>query len=117
MRISFIGRMLSRRSARHPVIRVHEETGRPSLFLGDHAWRVTGYWWPSGTRLVDEMNTFATTRPEWTYTHRWRAGDLVIWDNRCLLHRRSHHDLARNGRIMLRAVVEGVSSVSSPAIE
>ena len=118
LHIGFIRRMLSRQIARHPVIRVHEETGRSALFLGDHAWRIAGYTWPFGARLVDELNAFATTHPEWTYTHSWRAGDLVIWDNRCLLHRRSRYDPARGERIMLRAVVQGApSAVSAPAIE
>lgn len=110
MRIRFAGRMLSPRSPRHPVIRVHEETGRSCLYLGDHAWRVTGCWWPAGARLVNELNEFATTRPEWTYTHYWRVGDLVIWDNRCLMHRGSQYDAARQERVMLRAVVDDVSA-------
>jgi alpha-ketoglutarate-dependent taurine dioxygenase len=110
MRVRFFARVLSSRIPRHPVIRVHEDTGRPCLFLGDHAWRVTGCWWPSGTRLVDDLNTFATTHPEWTYTHSWRAGDLVIWDNRCLLHRGSEYDTTRQERVMLRAVVDGTSA-------
>jgi len=41
-RTRFVGRMLSPRTARHPVLRVHEETGRSCVFLGDHAWRLTG---------------------------------------------------------------------------
>jgi taurine dioxygenase len=109
MRLRFVGRMLSREIARHPVIRVHEETGRACLYLGDHAWRVTGCWWPAGARLVNELNAFATSHPEWIYTHSWQVGDLVIWDNRCLLHRASRFDTAGQKRVMLRAVVESVS--------
>jgi len=59
--------------------------------------------------VVDEVNAFATTHPEWTYTHAWRAGDLVIWDNRCVLHRGSDYDTALQARVMLRAVVDGVT--------
>jgi alpha-ketoglutarate-dependent taurine dioxygenase len=105
-RVEFVRRLFSPQAARHPVIRVHEETGRAALFLGDHAWRVTGYWWPVGMRLVDELNAFATSRPEWIYKHSWRAGDLLIWDNRCLLHRAPAYDTDARERIMLRAVVE-----------
>jgi alpha-ketoglutarate-dependent taurine dioxygenase len=107
MRMRFIGRLLSPATTRHPVLRVHEQTGRPCLFLGDHAWRVTGGWWLSGARLVDELNAFATARSDWTYTHRWRVGDLLVWDNRCVLHRGSEYDTARQARVMLRAVVDG----------
>jgi alpha-ketoglutarate-dependent taurine dioxygenase len=110
MRMRLVGRMLSPRSIRHPVIRVHEETGRSSLYLGDHAWRVTRCWWPAGVRLVNELNTFATTHAEWTYTHTWQVGDLVIWDNRCLLHRASAYDSAGQERDMLRAVVSGLDA-------
>ena len=107
MRVRLVRRMLSSRTARHPVIRMHEETGRPCLFIGDHAWRVTGWWWPAGARLANALNTFATTNSEWTYTHFWQVGDLIIWDNRCLLHRGSEYDAAREERVMLRAVVNG----------
>jgi taurine dioxygenase len=109
MRARFLGRILSLRTARHPVIRMHEETGRACLFVGDHAWRVTGCWWPAGARLANELNAFATTNPQWTYTHPWQVGDLLIWDNRCLLHRGSEYDAARQKRVMLRAVVNGES--------
>jgi len=104
-RLRFVRRMLSSRTVRHPVLRMHEETGRACLFIGDHAWRVTGSWWPTGMRLADELNTFATSNPEWTYTHNWQPGDLIIWDNRCLLHRASEYDAAREVRVMLRVVV------------
>jgi taurine dioxygenase len=108
MRLRFVRRMLSSRAARHPVIRIHEETGRTCLFLGDHAWRVTGSWWPAGIRLANDVNAFATSRPEWIYTHAWQPGDLVVWDNRCVLHRGSAYDTAAEDRVMLRSVVEGV---------
>ena len=115
MRFRFFVRLLSPRTTRHPVICLHEETGRPCLYIGDHAWRITGYRWSTGTRLIDELNAFATTNPQWTYTHSWRAGDLLIWDNRCLLHRGSEYDVAGQPRVMLRAVVNGGSRAPVPA--
>jgi alpha-ketoglutarate-dependent taurine dioxygenase len=114
LRARFVRRVLSSRTARHPIVRIHEETGRECLFIGDHAWRVTGCWWPTGIRLANELNSFATTNPDWTYTHAWRLGDLVIWDNRCLLHRGSDYDAARETRVMLRSVING-ESVPIPA--
>jgi alpha-ketoglutarate-dependent taurine dioxygenase len=92
---------------RHPVIRVHEETGKECLFLGDHAWRIIGLRWRDGVRRVNELNDFVTAHPEWTYTHSWQAGDLLVWDNRCLLHRGTEYDVSHDARVMLRAVVVG----------
>jgi taurine dioxygenase len=97
-------RRASRRaSVRHPVIRRHEESGRASLYLGDHAWRIEGPFSRS-RRLADDLNRFATSRDEWIYTHAWQPGDLLVWDNRCLLHRGTPHDSGQ-ARVMLRAVV------------
>ena len=106
MHIRFAARLLAS-PTRHPVIRVHEETGRECLFVGDHAWRISGLPWRTGARRVEELNAFVTAHPEWTYTHTWRAGDLLLWDNRCLLHRGSEYDVSHEARVMLRAVVIG----------
>ena len=106
MHIRFAARLLAS-PTRHPVIRVHEETGRECLFVGDHAWRISGLPWRTGARRVEELNAFVTAHPEWTYTHTWRAGDLLLWDNRCLLHRGSEYDVSHEARVMLRAVVLG----------
>jgi alpha-ketoglutarate-dependent taurine dioxygenase len=110
-RARFVGRMLSWRAVRQPVLREHEETGRTCLYLGDHAWRMTGLRWRAGARLVDELNAFATSLPQHAYMHSWQAGDLIIWDNRCLLHRGSAYDHAGQHRVMLRSVVRGTSPV------
>lgn len=114
MRLRVVVGMLSPWTTRHPVICLHEETGRPCLLIGDSAWRITGYRWSTGARLIDELNAFATTNSQRTYTHRWRAGDLLIWDNRCLLHRGSKYDTSQP-RVMLRAVVNGGLRVPVPA--
>ena len=58
-------------------------------------------------RRVNELNDFVTAHPEWAYTHRWQAGDLLVWDNRCLLHRGTEYDVSHDTRVMLRAVVVG----------
>jgi len=92
---------------RHPVIRVNEDTERESLFVGDHAWRMLGMPWRAGRRRVDELTAFVTSHPEWMYRHAWQAGDLLIWDNRDILHRASDFDAADQTRVMLRAVTTG----------
>ncbi len=99
-------RMLSPTKTCHPLICLHEETGRAFLYVGDSAWRVTGSPWSSGARLIDELNRLATSNPQRTYVHHWEVGDLLIWDNRCLLHRGSGYDTSQS-RVMLRAVVNG----------
>lgn len=88
----------------HPVVRMHSETGRPLLFIGDHAWRITGHFWPKGVRLMKEINNLAF-RPEAVYSHSWATGDLLIWENESILHRVTAYSLPDRVRIMRRCVV------------
>jgi taurine dioxygenase len=71
----------------HPLIRTHPETGRKALYVSrnrmDH---LVGMDRAEGHRLIDELTEHAT-QPRFVYRHKWRTGDVVIWDNRCLLHR------------------------------
>ncbi|MGD9614059.1 MAG: TauD/TfdA dioxygenase family protein [Alphaproteobacteria bacterium] len=91
----------------HPLLRTHPETGRKALYLGNHATRIVGLPSAESTALLAELLEHAT-RPEFVYAHRWRAGDLVVWDNRVLLHRLVPGDaLRRWRRIMHRSVVAG----------
>ncbi len=90
----------------HPVVRTHPETGRKCIFLGDHAETITGLDYEEGRGLVEEINTLAV-RPELTYCHQWRPRDLVIWDNRCLMHRATSYDSAREHRVMRRCTILG----------
>ena len=113
-RLRVATRMLSPTTTRHPLICLHEETGRAFLYIGDSAWRVTGYSWPGSARLIDELNRFATSNPVWIYQHHWNVGDLLIWDNHGLLHRGSHYE-GSQARVMLRAVVNGGRRRLQPA--
>ncbi|MDX1431334.1 MAG: TauD/TfdA family dioxygenase [Gammaproteobacteria bacterium] len=90
----------------HPIVRTHPETGRKCIFLGDHAETVLGLDYAEGRGLVDEVNALAV-RPELTYRHRWRPGDLVIWDNRCLMHRAMPYDTSKERRVMRRCTILG----------
>ncbi len=69
-----------------PLVKVHSITGRPSLFIGRHAYGIPGLEASESERLLDQLVDFAC-RPPRVYQHRWRTGDIVIWDNRCVLHR------------------------------
>jgi len=90
----------------HPAILRHPATGREALFLGRrrNAW-VEGLSLPESDALLDELWAHAT-RPEFTYRHRWRVGDLLIWDNRATLHRRDPFDPAAR-RLMHRTQIKG----------
>ena len=70
----------------HPVVRVHEDTSRKSLFVGRHASHIAGEDIESSRLLLRELTENACQPPR-IYTHQWQPGDLVIWDNRCVLHR------------------------------
>ena len=91
----------------HPLVRTHPETGRPALYLGNHAMRIAGLSEDESTALLDQLLEHAT-QPRFTYAHRWRLGDLVVWDNRCLLHRAvANYEMNHYRRVMHRNVVKG----------
>ncbi len=90
----------------HPVIRAHPESGRAVLFLGRRRnAALVGVPREESERLLDELFAFATA-PRFAYEHRWRTGDLLVWDNRQVLHRRDAFDASAR-RIMLRTQVRG----------
>jgi taurine dioxygenase len=92
----------------HPLICTHPESGRKTLYLGRrrNAYLV-GLDLAESEALLDALWAHAT-KPEFTYTHRWRVGDLVLWDNRCTMHRRDPFD-ASSRRVMHRTQVKGES--------
>ena len=94
----------------HPLVRVHPETGRKALYLSEGMTRcIEGMPEEEGRALVQELNDFAT-QPRFVYSHEWRAGDLVFWDNRCLLHRATPSD-PQYRRVMQRTMVQDDSLV------
>jgi alpha-ketoglutarate-dependent taurine dioxygenase len=74
-----------------PVIKVHPETGRKSIYTGRHAHKLTGMAPEESERFLDELLEWACQPPR-TYRHAWTVGDLVVWDNRCLMHRACPYD-------------------------
>jgi alpha-ketoglutarate-dependent 2,4-dichlorophenoxyacetate dioxygenase len=89
---------------RHPVVRTVESSGRKTLYLGAHATHIVD--WPSADseRFIAEINAHIAG-PEFRYVHKWRPGDLLVWDNRCTLHRATNFDLFRYKRDMRRATI------------
>ena len=90
----------------HPVVRTHPETGRRCLFLGDHAEYIVGMPYDDGRALIETLNAKAP-HPDLTYEHRWRPGELILWDNRCTMHRATSYDPATQKRVIRRCTVVG----------
>jgi taurine dioxygenase len=90
----------------HPLVCTHPESGRRMLYLGRRkmAW-LDGFDLAGSDALLDEIWQFAT-QPQFVWTHQWRVGDLVLWDNRCTMHRRDPFDSSTR-RIMHRTQVKG----------
>jgi len=76
---------------RQPLVRVHPVTGRRSLFLASHAGAIVGWTVPEARMFLRDLTEHATQR-EFVYRHKWRVGDLVIWDNRQTMHRARRFD-------------------------
>ncbi|HWL48121.1 MAG TPA: TauD/TfdA family dioxygenase [Sphingomonadaceae bacterium] len=68
------------------LVRRHEGSGRLSLYLSAHIGEIQTWERPEALALIRELNEFATQR-EFVYPHKWSVGDLVMWDNRCTMHR------------------------------
>ncbi len=93
----------------HPLVCVHPETGRRALYLGRrrNAY-IDGLSLDDSDVLLDEIWAYAT-RDSLTWRHRWEVGDLVLWDNRCTMHRRDAFDPAAR-RVMHRTQITGDST-------
>ena len=74
-----------------PVIKTHPETGRKSIYTGRHAYGIVGMAPEESEALLDALMEDACQPPR-TYRHSWQVGDLVVWDNRCLMHRARPYD-------------------------
>jgi taurine dioxygenase len=90
----------------HPIVRTHPETGRKCIYLGDHAESIVGMPYDEGRALIDELNTLAV-HADLTYEHHWTARELLIWDNRCVMHRATAYDTRTQGRVIRRCTVLG----------
>jgi len=92
------------------LVRTHPGSGRKSLFLSSHAGRVRGMEEPEARLLLMDLIEHAT-QPRFVYTHRWRVGDLVMWDNRCTMHRAREYDETRVRDLHRTTVSDGVPTV------
>ena len=91
------------------VVRTLPESGRKSLFVASHAGRIYGMPDAEGRALIDELIAHVTQR-QFVYIHRWRPHELVMWDNRCTMHRGTEYDDLRWVREMRRVTVSDVAN-------
>ena len=89
------------KGAVHPLVRTNPETGRKSLYLAAHASMVIDWPVPEGRMFLWDLMEHAT-RPQFVYRHKWRVGDLVIWDNRATMHRGTPYDDTKYRRELRR---------------
>jgi alpha-ketoglutarate-dependent 2,4-dichlorophenoxyacetate dioxygenase len=99
--------------AQWPLVRVHPGSHRKALFVGVHITHILGMTVPESRLLVSDLIEHATQRP-FVYRHLWRAGDLVIWDNRSVIHRGRRHDPAQR-RELRRSTTLDVDRALAPA--
>jgi alpha-ketoglutarate-dependent 2,4-dichlorophenoxyacetate dioxygenase len=90
----------------HPMVRVHPASGRKALYIGRHASHILGRPIEDGRALLAELLEHAT-QDRFIYSHSWQVGDLVMWDNRAVLHRGRAWDESRYKRIMHRTTIAG----------
>jgi taurine dioxygenase len=95
----------------HPCVATHAETGCNALFLGERGNTfVIELSWTESREMLHFLWEHAT-QPGFVWRHRWQSGDVVVWDNRCLLHRREAFDAGAR-RILYRTQVEGTAPAS-----
>jgi len=90
--------------AQHPVVRAVEGSGRKTLYMGAHATHIVEWPHEEGEQFISAINAHIA-RPEFRYVHKWKPGDLLVWDNRCTLHRATTFDVFRHKRDMRRATI------------
>ena len=100
--------------ARQVMVRTIPQNGRRALYLASHAGGIVGMAQAEALRLIDELTAHATQR-QFVYSHRWRENDLVMWDNRCTMHRGTEFEEQRWKRDMRRATVSDIGNTCEPA--
>jgi len=100
---------------RQALVRANPVNGRKNVYIGSHAWYIEGVDYDESRRLLDDLLA-RTTRPECVYQHRWRQWDLVMWDNRCVLHRGRPWDATQHKRVMRRTTIAGEGPTAEPPL-
>jgi alpha-ketoglutarate-dependent 2,4-dichlorophenoxyacetate dioxygenase len=93
------------------LVRAHPGSGRKTLYLASHASHIIGWPLQQGRELLRVLTEFST-QPRFVYQHHWRLDDLVVWDNRCTMHRGRPYDDVAQRRDMRRTTVEDTESTA-----
>ena len=103
--------------ARQPLVAVRDN-GRRALFIGSHAAGIEGMNHEDARAVIDELERICS-KPEFTYRHKWREGDMVMFDNICVMHQAMPYDLSNSRRLLHRTTVAGnkpLEGVNGPVI-
>ena len=99
------------------LVRYNPETGRRALYIASHASHILGWPVDKGRALLDDLMAHAT-RSEFVHRHEWRTGDLILWDNRCTMHRATEYDDLNARRDLQRTTVsDEINSVERREME
>jgi alpha-ketoglutarate-dependent 2,4-dichlorophenoxyacetate dioxygenase len=98
-------------TVRHPLVRTHPGSKRKTLYMGSHAQAIVGWPVPDARLLLRDLMDHATER-RFVHSHTWEVGDLVIWDNRCTLHRGRRYDDANYKRDLRRVTTQDMTSIA-----
>jgi taurine dioxygenase len=100
-------------SAEHPIFRRHPLSGRVALYLStpQRCVAISGMDAADGQRMIQALHAHSTA-PDNVYRHRWRPGDVVMWDNGCVMHKADHHEV-RGDRVLHRGMVDGYAAEPS----
>lgn len=101
--------------SRQALVRANPVNGKKALFIGAHAWYIEGWDYERSRELLDGLLEH-TTQPSNIYEHNWTPGDLVIWDNRCVLHRGRTWDAEAHRRVLRRTTVAGEGPTAEPPL-
>jgi alpha-ketoglutarate-dependent 2,4-dichlorophenoxyacetate dioxygenase len=101
------------KGAIHPLVRTIPRSGRRALYLASHASRIIDWPVPEGRLLLRDLIEHATQR-QFVYRHTWRVGDLVIWDNRCTMHRATPFEDTKHRRELRRVTTLDMGSPEMP---
>jgi alpha-ketoglutarate-dependent 2,4-dichlorophenoxyacetate dioxygenase len=96
------------------LVRLHPGSKRKTLYLSAHASHVIGWPIADGRLLLLDLNAHAT-QPAFVYRHEWRVGDLVIWDNRCTMHRGRAHDESQPRDLRRATTLDAASTLAEVA--
>jgi alpha-ketoglutarate-dependent 2,4-dichlorophenoxyacetate dioxygenase len=98
------------------LVRTHPGSHRKSLYLSSHAGRIRGMEEPEARMLLLDLTEHAT-QPQFVYTHKWTVGDLVMWDNRCTMHRAREYDETLVRDMHRTTVSDGIPTVAETGAE